>query len=326
MKDIKIKEAKLDINSLDRNETLHHFTKQKDVKEKSNHSQHESADSSDPSKKATNTVIGREKITAVESVYMAKQYAIKRKQVNIKNKRSIDESSKSGADIKEKQADIKDKKSNDPNLIKTKEKDATGNRTAARLKSDTQKPSSIRSDKQPNRKIKTMSAKGSSKQVTFRPINKNDYQSKMHFLHIRKYKQKVKEVQQNSSRFKKGIRHLGNGIKNIFKVAKVAVTSVQNILSIGGAFILLVVLSLFFGVFSALADDSSVNSAMQSISPEVLAYSDVVSKYAKKYDIEDYVGVINAVMMQESGGKGSDPMQSSECEYNTKYPKQPNGS
>lgn len=326
MKDIKVKETKLDISSLDRNETLHHFTKQKDVKEKSNQPQHESADTSDPRKKAINTVTEREKKTAVESIYMAKQYAkkIKSKQADIKNKRSNDESPKSGADIKEKQADIKDKKSNVSNLIKTKEKDAAANRTTSRLKSDAKKTSSIRSDKQPDRKIKTNSANG-SKQVKFRPVNKNDYQSKMHFFHIHKHKQKVKEAQQNSSRIKKGIGHLGNGIKNTFKVVKIAVTSVQNILSIGGAFILLVILALFFGVFSALADDSSVNSALLSVSPEVLAYSDTVSKYAKKYDIEDYVGVINAVMMQESGGQGSDPMQSSECEYNTKYPNKPNG-
>ena len=30
-------------------------------------------------------------------------------------------------------------------------------------------------------------------------------------------------------------------------------------------------------------------------------------------------------MMQESGGKGKDPMQASECGYNKKYPKKPNG-
>ena len=30
-------------------------------------------------------------------------------------------------------------------------------------------------------------------------------------------------------------------------------------------------------------------------------------------------------MMQESGGRGSDPMQASECGYNTRYPHTPNG-
>ena len=35
--------------------------------------------------------------------------------------------------------------------------------------------------------------------------------------------------------------------------------------------------------------------------------------------------LIKAVMMQESGGRGSDPMQCSESPYNKKYPKKPNG-
>ena len=82
MKDIKVKETKQDINSLDKNKTLQHFTKEKNVKEKSNQSQQDSANISDPSKKATNTVVGREKKTAAESVYMAKQYAKKIKETS----------------------------------------------------------------------------------------------------------------------------------------------------------------------------------------------------------------------------------------------------
>ena len=45
----------------------------------------------------------------------------------------------------------------------------------------------------------------------------------------------------------------------------------------------------------------------------------------KEYDIEDYVTLLQAIMMQESGGKGNDPMQASESGYNTKYPRVPNG-
>ena len=48
-------------------------------------------------------------------------------------------------------------------------------------------------------------------------------------------------------------------------------------------------------------------------------------RYAKENDIEDYVSLIQAIMMQESGGKGNDPMQASESGYNTKYPRVPNG-
>ncbi|GIO26739.1 hypothetical protein J43TS3_13500 [Ornithinibacillus bavariensis] len=44
----------------------------------------------------------------------------------------------------------------------------------------------------------------------------------------------------------------------------------------------------------------------------VLTYKPTVEKYAKVYDVEDYVDIILAMMMQESGGRGNDPMQSSE--------------
>ena len=39
--------------------------------------------------------------------------------------------------------------------------------------------------------------------------------------------------------------------------------------------------------------------------------------------IPQYVELIKAVMMQESGGRGSDPMQASECSFNTRYPNTP---
>lgn len=37
-----------------------------------------------------------------------------------------------------------------------------------------------------------------------------------------------------------------------------------------------------------------------------------VEKYAKEYDIEEHIDVLLAMMLQESGGRGDDPMQSSE--------------
>ena len=61
------------------------------------------------------------------------------------------------------------------------------------------------------------------------------------------------------------------------------------------------------------------------LSAEVEAYEPVIRKYAKQYGIPDYVLLIQAVMMQESGGRGSDPMQASECWYNTQYPRTPGG-
>lgn len=48
------------------------------------------------------------------------------------------------------------------------------------------------------------------------------------------------------------------------------------------------------------------------LTEEVKGYTPTVEKYAKKYDVADYVDILLAMMMQESGGRGSDPMQSSE--------------
>lgn len=56
-----------------------------------------------------------------------------------------------------------------------------------------------------------------------------------------------------------------------------------------------------------------------AVSQDVLQYSSLIRKYADKYGISQYFDLICAVMMAESGGRGTDPMQSSECPYNTKY-------
>ena len=61
-----------------------------------------------------------------------------------------------------------------------------------------------------------------------------------------------------------------------------------------------------------------------NLSDEVLSYRPAVERIAAKYGMSEYVELILAVMMQESGGRGTDPMQSSECPYNTRYSNSPN--
>ncbi len=70
---------------------------------------------------------------------------------------------------------------------------------------------------------------------------------------------------------------------------------------------------------------SRFGSVSAQVSEDVLKYKDLVEKYAQKYGISHFVDVINAVMMAESGGRGPDVMQASECPYNKKYPNEPNG-
>lgn len=116
-----------------------------------------------------------------------------------------------------------------------------------------------------------------------------------------------------------------SGLKASFQFIKKSVLSINRLLSLGTALILLLVITLFIGVFAALSDNSTVGNIYEPLSPEVITYQETIEKYVKQFDMEDYVPIISAVMIQESGGKGTDPMQASECPYNTKYPKKPNG-
>ena len=61
----------------------------------------------------------------------------------------------------------------------------------------------------------------------------------------------------------------------------------------------------------------------EPLSAEVLAHTPVIQRYASEFGIPEYVPAIQAIMMQESGGRGTDPMQASECPYNTQYPNTP---
>lgn len=89
------------------------------------------------------------------------------------------------------------------------------------------------------------------------------------------------------------------------------------------AILILVIMLLFGAVFSMTGGDNV--STVSPVSAEVQAYEPLIRKYAKQYGIGEYVELIKAVMMQESGGRGNDPMQSSEGSFNTKFPKKPNG-
>lgn len=121
------------------------------------------------------------------------------------------------------------------------------------------------------------------------------------------------------------VQNTTKAVKTTYNVIKKNVSSIGALFSFGTGMILLLVLVLFIGTFGVLAQDGGSNSEIGSLSEEVIAYEDTIRKYAKENDIEDYVSLIQAIMMQESGGKGNDPMQSSESGYNTKYPRIPNG-
>ena len=89
--------------------------------------------------------------------------------------------------------------------------------------------------------------------------------------------------------------------------------------------IILVLLIALLGIsFFQLIKNRLSHEENSLVSAEVLNYEDIMLKYAKENHIEEYIELLQAMMMQESGGKGNDPMQSSECEFNTQFEKVPN--
>ena len=103
-----------------------------------------------------------------------------------------------------------------------------------------------------------------------------------------------------------------------------AVKALYAAIGAGGVAAVLVIVILI-GCSAAIFGSQDDSTETRPLSAEVEAYEPVIRKYAKQYGIPDYVLLIQAVMMQESGGRGNDPMQASECGYNTQYPRTPRG-
>ena len=111
------------------------------------------------------------------------------------------------------------------------------------------------------------------------------------------------------------------GVKAVAEAAAHAVKAVFAALMAGGGAVL-VILILIVGIIGGVAFLGNSQSS-EALSAEVLAYTPAIQKYASEFGIPEYVSAIQAIMMQESGGRGTDPMQASECPYNTQYPNTP---
>ena len=112
-------------------------------------------------------------------------------------------------------------------------------------------------------------------------------------------------------------------VKGIVAAIKAAVSSTKALTALaaaGGG--LAVFLILVTGVIGGVLLSGN-NQSTEPLSQEVVDYAPVIQRYARQYGIPDYVQAIQAIMMQESRGQGSDPMQASECPFNTRYANSP---
>lgn len=309
-KKIKTKEKDTTIKVLDKKENIKYFSKPLHISEKADtiknqKNEFQTEGKNADQRSAIQTITKQEKKVAHDSVFYAKRFVQNRREKSrLKKQTSLTEYASDG---------IPDTKN-----IKTKE---------AFKESRKQEMLShqIKGMKQSSMKQDTKKSLDNKQSIPFRSVNRSDYQKHMKRHMITKHKQKIKEIKQSTG----SIKNTSSKVKDMFKgtitVVKKAVTGIHNLIAAGSFFIFLVVLILFMAVFSVLSSDSGFNSETLPLSPEVLAYTETIEKYAKDYDMEDYINIIQAVMMQESGGQGNDPMQASECPHNTKYPQKPNG-
>ena len=108
-------------------------------------------------------------------------------------------------------------------------------------------------------------------------------------------------------------------------ISKAVTPSKETLLYAAGTLVLILIpFVVIIGVASMLTSSGEGRSAYVPVSPVVEAYRPLIRLYAAQYGIPEYEDLIAAVMMQESGGRGSDPMQCSESGYNTRYPHAPN--
>ena len=142
-------------------------------------------------------------------------------------------------------------------------------------------------------------------------------------------KQAAKKAALQTSDGVRRIQKTARAGENTFKAAKAAVEAaaktVQSMMAALGAAgaVMVLLLVIMVGIIGGAAFSGSSESN-EALSQEVLSYTATIQKYANQYGIPEYVSVIQAIMMQESGGRGTDPMQSSECPYNTRYSNSPN--
>jgi len=291
MKDIKTKEVVKNIKTVDKKKNLEYFKKEKNVDSKKSLNSDDgcSSEQATPKNYAVNQTVKTEKRVTADISIRSRQLIKNKKKT--KEKRRL-QSQNRVKDIQQDMIKTRNKKD-----ISTKSKNISHQ---SRMKIKQNHHMSLQSN----------------------PIN---YNQRMRLHMIGKHKKKVKEAKDTTSKLNAGARQSVRIFKGTYRAVKKAVTGVNNIITMGTGLIILIVIVLFIGVFSALSDDSSVDTSSMYVSEEVLAYTKTIEKYAKEYEIGEYIALIQAVMMQESGGKGQDPMQSSECGYNEKYPKKHNG-
>ena len=147
-------------------------------------------------------------------------------------------------------------------------------------------------------------------------------------------KQLIKEQGRKAAR-EKAVKELTTGTvstgSKVIKALSVAVSraltpSRETLIYAAGILILILIpFVVIMGVASMLTSTGKGRDNYVPVSEDVEGYRPLIRQYAAEFGIPEFEDLIAAVMMQESGGQTSDPMQCSESGYNTEYPREPGG-
>lgn len=307
--DIKTKKVIKDIKEKNNQNNIKHYIKDKTIHDKTNTLKKEESEKKEinegnyPVQKIEET----QRTVAIESYSRTKRII---KEKNIQRKQTK---------LEEQQSTVNDKFSK----IKSKNKLRI---TKTKTQSDIQKKSKVKFTSGNNNKTKNrfMITKKENHFNSIKETSNNYYKNRMKSHILKQHRLKLKnspiDTQINHNTFS-----ASKMIKKPFRILSKTFNSLSKLWSYGTGLILLLVICLFIGVFGSLSNNNNINTENSPLSAEVLAYEGIITQYASHYGIEEYVPIIEAIMMQESGGKGNDPMQAAECEFNTKYPHVPNG-
>lgn len=200
--------------------------------------------------------------------------------------------------------------------IRTKESNPEIVRTASSSNGNSSYVFSGRAVKTSSRFIRSSDQSGTSAVKTVQSANR----AGEHMIHTAVKNTSIWTQLNSAAYVKKTTEQTAKAAKAIARATKELISA----LIAGGSTVLVLVMLLvvlgFAGMMLA-SDDNDIE--VLPISDEVIAYEPIIQKYAKQYGIGEYVLLIEAVMMQESGGRTTDPMQCSECNFNTRYPHTP---
>lgn len=293
-KDIKTKTTVKDIKALDKAVITHDKIRNVSTKTKDSIDENQNSPYNNPTDYATNRVSSRGKQvadrTAIESKVKVKQGIRLVKDKRAKHKEEID-IEEVNSKIKTRQAIKKDIKTTDKN-----------------------KTSFIKNRKSSIKKNNSIINKLTPQDLAKKSAIKNAQEMKEKARITKQFAQK------SASATKKLAKASKNAVARLIQASKSTMTLLCSIGSVG--LIVIILIALIGGIFMT---GSSNSGEGNELSQAVIEHTPTIQKYADEYKIGQFTSVLQAIMMQESGGEGNDPMQSSECSFNEKFEKKPNG-